>query len=102
MLFSDKIRQLRIQSGKRQKDLARAIGVDVPAYSRYEHGERRPKREQVIRLAEPDGSALLSEQLSAALSAPGIRYPPVLWRRFKGGYGKDALSEVSGDRRHLF
>ena len=51
MLFSDKIKQLRIESGKRQKDLARAIGVDVPAYSRYEHGERRPKREQVLRLA---------------------------------------------------
>ena len=51
MLFSDKIRQLRLESGKRQKDLAKAIGVDVPAYSRYEHGERRPKREQVLRLA---------------------------------------------------
>ena len=53
MLFSEKIKQLRIDSGKRQKDLAKAIGVDVPAYSRYEHGERRPKREQVLRLAEP-------------------------------------------------
>lgn len=51
MLFSDKIRQLRIDSGKMQKDLARAIGVDIAAYSRYEHGERRPKREQVLRLA---------------------------------------------------
>lgn len=51
MLFSDKIKQLRQESGKRQKDLARAIGVDIPAYSRYEHGERRPKREQVLRLA---------------------------------------------------
>ncbi len=51
MLFSDKIKQLRLASGKRQKDLAMAIGVDVPAYSRYEHGERRPKREQVIKLA---------------------------------------------------
>lgn len=51
MLFADKIKQLRIESGKRQKDLAKAIGVDVPAYSRYEHGERRPKREQVLRLA---------------------------------------------------
>jgi len=51
MLFSDKIKRLRIESGKRQKDLAKAIGVDVPAYSRYEHGERRPKREQVLRLA---------------------------------------------------
>ena len=51
MLFSDKIKRLRIESGKRQKDLAMAIGVDVPAYSRYEHGERRPKREQVLKLA---------------------------------------------------
>ncbi len=51
MLFSEKIKQLRISSGKRQKDLAKAIGVDVPAYCRYEHGERRPKREQVLRLA---------------------------------------------------
>ena len=51
MLFSNKIKQLRIESGKRQKDLADAIGVDVPAYSRYEHGERRPKREQVLKLA---------------------------------------------------
>lgn len=51
MLFSDKIKRLRIESGKLQKDLARAIGVDVPAYSRYERGERRPKREQVLRLA---------------------------------------------------
>lgn len=51
MIFSEKIKQLRIQSGKLQKDLAKAIGVDVPAYSRYEHGERRPKRDQVLRLA---------------------------------------------------
>ena len=51
MFFSDKIKRLRIESGKLQKDLAKAIGVAVPAYSRYEHGERRPKREQVIRLA---------------------------------------------------
>ena len=51
MLFSDKIKELRIESGKKQKDLAKAIGVDVPTYSRYEHGERRPKREQVLRLA---------------------------------------------------
>ena len=51
MLFSDKIKQLRLESGKLQKDLAKAIGVDIPAYSRFEHGERRPKRDQVLRLA---------------------------------------------------
>ncbi len=51
MLFSDKIKELRIASGKGQKEMARVIGVDVPAYSRYEHGERRPKRDQVLTLA---------------------------------------------------
>ena len=51
MLFSETIKQLRIESGRRQADLAKAIGVDVPTYSRFEHGERRPKRPQVLRLA---------------------------------------------------
>ena len=51
MLFSETIKQLRIESGKRQAELAKAIGVDVPTYSRFEHGERRPKRPQVLRLA---------------------------------------------------
>lgn len=51
MLFAEKIKRLRLASGRLQRDLARAIGVDVPCYSRYEHGERRPKREQVLRLA---------------------------------------------------
>lgn len=51
MLFPERLRQLREQSGKRQRELANAIGVDVPMYCRYEHGERRPKREQVLKLA---------------------------------------------------
>lgn len=40
-----------MQSGMKQREVARAVGVDIPMYSRYEHGERRPKREQVVRLA---------------------------------------------------
>lgn len=51
MLFSERIRTLRNQQGILQRALAKAIGVDVPMYSRYEHGERRPKREQVVKLA---------------------------------------------------
>ena len=52
MLFPERLRELRELSGKRQRELAAAIGVDVPMYSRYEHGERRPKREQVVKLAK--------------------------------------------------
>ena len=51
MLFSERIRTLRHEHGLLQRSLAQAIGVDVPMYSRYEHGERRPKREQVVKLA---------------------------------------------------
>lgn len=52
MLFSERIRLLRQQHGLLQKKLAQAIGVDIPMYSRYEHGERRPKRAQVVKLAK--------------------------------------------------
>lgn len=51
MLFSEKIRLLRQERGTTQRQLAQAIGVDTPMYSRYEHGERRPKRAQVVKLA---------------------------------------------------
>lgn len=51
MLFSERIRTLRKEQGVLQRQLAEAIGVDVPMYSRYEHGERHPKREQVVKLA---------------------------------------------------
>ena len=51
MLFSERIRTLRKEQGLLQRKLADAIGVDVPMYSRYEHGERHPKREQVVKLA---------------------------------------------------
>lgn len=49
--FPEYLRECRAAAGKMQRDLAAAIGVDVPMYSRYEHGERRPKREQVVKLA---------------------------------------------------
>jgi DNA modification methylase/DNA-binding XRE family transcriptional regulator len=52
MLFSEKIRDLRKQNGIMQRELAKAIKVDIPMYSRFEHGERRPRRKQVIKLAK--------------------------------------------------
>lgn len=75
MLFSEKIRNLRKESGLLQRDLAKAIGVDVPMYSRYEHGERHPKREQVIKLArqlKTDAGELVALWLAeAAMSTIG-------------------------------
>ncbi len=56
MLFPERLRQLRTQSGMKQREVAQAVGVDIPMYSRYEHGERRPKRDQVVKLARLFGS----------------------------------------------
>lgn len=55
-LFPETLRSLREKCGLKQRELAAAIGVDVPMYSRYEHGERRPKREHVVKLAKRLGT----------------------------------------------
>lgn len=51
-MFGDKLKEIRVQRGFTQRQLAKAIHVDAPMYSRYEHGERRMKREMVSKLAE--------------------------------------------------
>ena len=78
MLFPEKLRQLRAESGLKQKDIAKKIGVDIPMYSRFEHGERRPKRETVVKLAKIYGTDV--EQLVA------------LWLAFA------ALNEIGTDK----
>ena len=52
MLFADKIRQLREDNQMLQRQLASALEIDTPMYSKIERGERKAKREQVLKLAE--------------------------------------------------
>ena len=47
MRFCDYIRQRRELLGLAQKDIAEALSVDVPMYSRYERGQRPLKEEQI-------------------------------------------------------
>lgn len=51
MLFADKIKQLREDSGQLQRKVAAVLDVDAGLYSKIERGERPAKREQVITLA---------------------------------------------------
>ncbi|MBP5371239.1 MAG: helix-turn-helix domain-containing protein [Bacteroidales bacterium] len=51
MLFADKIKQLREESGQLQRKVAAALDIDAGLYSKIERGERPAKREQVINLA---------------------------------------------------
>lgn len=52
MLFGNKIKELRGEQGLLQRQLAAALEIDTPMFSKIERGDRRAKREQVIKLAE--------------------------------------------------
>ena len=52
MLFGKKIRELRDEQGVLQRQLAALLEIDTPVFSKIERGDRRAKREQVIKLAE--------------------------------------------------
>ena len=52
MIFGKKIRELRDGQGVLQRQLAALLEIDTPMFSKIERGERRAKREHVIKLAE--------------------------------------------------
>ncbi|MDD3077900.1 MAG: helix-turn-helix transcriptional regulator [Paludibacter sp.] len=52
MLFGNKIKQLREEKKLFQRQLAAALEIDTPMYSKIETGSRMAKRTQVIALAK--------------------------------------------------
>ena len=52
MSFGNRIKVLRESKGLLQRQLAAILEIDTPMFSKIERGERRAKREQVIKLAE--------------------------------------------------
>ncbi len=52
MFLGKHIKLLREEKGLVQRQLAAVLEIDTPMYSKIERGERKAKREQVIKLAE--------------------------------------------------
>ncbi|MDR0982716.1 MAG: helix-turn-helix domain-containing protein [Culturomica sp.] len=52
MLFAEKIKQLREEKQLLQSQLASALEIDTPMFSKIERGDRRAKREQIAIIAE--------------------------------------------------
>ncbi|PTN09310.1 helix-turn-helix protein [Mangrovibacterium marinum] len=52
MFLEKRIKELREKKALLQRQLAAELEIDTPMYSKIERGERRAKREQVIKLAE--------------------------------------------------
>jgi transcriptional regulator with XRE-family HTH domain len=72
MMFTERIRQLREERQIPQRKLAAALDIDTATYCKYEKGERKPKREQVVIIAEllqTDEKELLSLWLADQVTA---------------------------------
>ena len=52
LLFGKKIRELRDENGVLQRQLAALLEIDTPMFCKIERGDRKAKREQVVKLAE--------------------------------------------------
>lgn len=51
-MFSERIKELRIQNQIPQRRLAAALNIDTATYCKIEKGERKAKREQVEIIAQ--------------------------------------------------
>ena len=51
MFLGKRIRELREEKEMLQRQLSAELEIDTPMYSKLERGERRAKREQVIKMA---------------------------------------------------
>ncbi len=51
MFLGKRIKELREEKQLLQRQLAASLEIDTPMYSKIERGERRAKREQVVKLA---------------------------------------------------
>lgn len=50
--FGERLKQLRVQNKLLQRQVASLLEIDTPMLSKIERGERKAKKEQVIRLAQ--------------------------------------------------
>ena len=52
MQFGERIKELRESQGLLQRQLAASLEIDTPMFSKIERGDRKAKREQVLKIAE--------------------------------------------------
>ncbi len=52
MIFSERLKKLRISRGLSKKDVFESVGISAVAYHRYEAGEREPAYQKLLDLAD--------------------------------------------------
>lgn len=52
MSFESRLKEARLRSGLKQKNVADMLGISQQSYAQYERGVRRPKRETLAKISE--------------------------------------------------
>lgn len=71
MLFTERIKELRIQNKMPQRRIAAALDIDTATYCKIEKGERRAKKEQIVileKMFNVEANALLTLWLADKLT----------------------------------
>lgn len=50
-ILAQRLLALRKEHDKKQTELAKALGLSISAYCRYEYGEREPTASTIVRMA---------------------------------------------------
>ena len=50
-ILAQRLLTLRKEHDKKQTELAKALGLSISAYCRYEYGEREPTASTIVRMA---------------------------------------------------
>ncbi len=50
--LNERLSQLQTERGVLKKDIAKAVGISLMAYYRYEKGERQPTADIIIKFAD--------------------------------------------------
>ncbi len=72
MFLGKRIKELREEKALLQRQMAAELEIDTPMFSKIERGERKAKREQVIKMAEmleADKNELLTLWLAGQIYA---------------------------------
>ena len=52
MKFNERLRELRLFSACTQKEIAAQLGISVRTFQAYEHGDREPSLNTLIKIAD--------------------------------------------------
>lgn len=84
MTFSENLKQIRINKGFSQKEIAERLGVSQPSYAQYENGKRNPKLETVRKIADALG-VYISDLI-------------VDWKQYGSSeYAQDIINDITQD-----